>query len=195
EARWPKLAPLVRGQLAQPTGDPDRGWRRMLLDFRTSPEMLALLTAPACARLSQQGPLTPDHVLRTKAYPLFLSEPAVDDPERVPAGRPGGADHRRGRRDRGRHRRPTARGRGARGASRPRRGRPPARFRPSDRRPPRAPADTPRRRDGRSLRKGRAGRRLRPLRWPGYLRPERRHRPRRSTPRVVGGDLSPHPGG
>jgi rhamnulose-1-phosphate aldolase/alcohol dehydrogenase len=82
EARWPKLAPLVRGQLAQPTGDPDRAWRRMLLDFRTSPEMLALLAAPACARLSQQGPLTPDHVLRTKAYPLFLSEPVVDDPER-----------------------------------------------------------------------------------------------------------------
>src|SRR5439155_14257965 len=75
--RWSQLAPIVRGLLAQPSGDSDRPWRRMLLDFRTSPEILELLAAPACARLVSEGPLTPDHALRTKAYPLYL--PAEDD--------------------------------------------------------------------------------------------------------------------
>jgi rhamnose utilization protein RhaD (predicted bifunctional aldolase and dehydrogenase)/NAD(P)-dependent dehydrogenase (short-subunit alcohol dehydrogenase family) len=76
---WPELAPTVRGLLAQPTGDPDRPWRRMLLELRTSPEIVGLLTAPECARLVQEGPLTPDHVIRTKIYPLFLPDAADDD--------------------------------------------------------------------------------------------------------------------
>jgi rhamnulose-1-phosphate aldolase/alcohol dehydrogenase len=80
--RWAALAPIVRGALAQPTGNPDRPWRRMLLDFRTDAELLDLLAAPDCPRLAAEGPLTPDHVLRTKAYPLLILEPAWDDSAR-----------------------------------------------------------------------------------------------------------------
>jgi NAD(P)-dependent dehydrogenase (short-subunit alcohol dehydrogenase family) len=52
----------------------------MLLDFRTGPEILELLAAPECGRLVQQGPLTPDHVIRTKIYPLYLPG-SKEDPE------------------------------------------------------------------------------------------------------------------
>lgn len=81
--RWAAVAPLLRGLLAQPTGDPDRPWRRMVLELRTGSEVLALLGDPSCARLASEGPLTPDHAIRTKAYPLFLDELALDDSARA----------------------------------------------------------------------------------------------------------------
>src|SRR2546430_775404 len=42
---------------------------------------LALLAAPECATRAAGGPLTPGHVNRTRAKPLFIGEPRLDDPE------------------------------------------------------------------------------------------------------------------
>ncbi len=67
-----RIAPVLRGLLARPSGDPDRPWRRVILEHRATPEALALLGAPECEALSRRGPLTPDHVIRTKAEPLFV---------------------------------------------------------------------------------------------------------------------------
>jgi rhamnulose-1-phosphate aldolase/alcohol dehydrogenase len=79
-ARWPDLAPLIRGALARPA-DGDQPWQRVLLDFRSDGELLALLAEPEAERLAGEGPLTPDHTLRTKSYPLYLdaSRPEATD--------------------------------------------------------------------------------------------------------------------
>ncbi|MFM8412916.1 MAG: SDR family NAD(P)-dependent oxidoreductase, partial [Alphaproteobacteria bacterium] len=79
--RAARIAPVLRGLLARPTGDLDRPWRRVVLEHRATPEVLAFLAEPGCESLSRRGPLTPDHVIRTKAEPLFV---------RVDAGAPAG---------------------------------------------------------------------------------------------------------
>jgi len=61
-----RLAPVLRGALAEATGDADRPWRRMILEHRASEETLDILTGPDAARIADANPLTPDHVIRTK---------------------------------------------------------------------------------------------------------------------------------
>jgi rhamnose utilization protein RhaD (predicted bifunctional aldolase and dehydrogenase) len=75
-----RLAPILRGVLAAPSGDADRPWRRVVLDHRATEETLALLAAPDAAELAGANPLTPDHVIRTKGPALFLPGPLpLDD--------------------------------------------------------------------------------------------------------------------
>jgi NAD(P)-dependent dehydrogenase (short-subunit alcohol dehydrogenase family)/ribulose-5-phosphate 4-epimerase/fuculose-1-phosphate aldolase len=75
-----KLAPVLRGALAAASGDPDRPWRRVVLEHRASDEALSLLDAPDAAELARANPLTPDHVIRTKGPALFLPGPLpLDD--------------------------------------------------------------------------------------------------------------------
>jgi rhamnulose-1-phosphate aldolase/alcohol dehydrogenase len=76
-------APILRGLLADPTGDADTPWRRMLCDWRGDDEVLAFCDASDAALLARTGPLTPDHVIRTKAEPLFVEDPAWDDDGRL----------------------------------------------------------------------------------------------------------------
>jgi len=74
DARWARVAPIFRGLLAVPSGDPDRPWRRVILRADRSPETLALLARPDLAEMVAGGPLTADHLIRTKAEPLVLGE-------------------------------------------------------------------------------------------------------------------------
>jgi rhamnulose-1-phosphate aldolase/alcohol dehydrogenase len=76
-----RLAPVLRGVLAEPTTDADRPWRRMVLEYRTSDEALEILGGPDAAAIAVANPLTPDHVIRTKGPALFLGDPLpLDDP-------------------------------------------------------------------------------------------------------------------
>ena len=79
-ARMARIGPLLRGLLATPGKNPGEV-RRVILEHRATDELLALIVAPECASLAARGPLTPDHVIRTKAKPLFVPEPSLDDPE------------------------------------------------------------------------------------------------------------------
>jgi rhamnulose-1-phosphate aldolase/alcohol dehydrogenase len=86
-----RLAPVLRSALAEPSGDADRPWRRMVLEYRAGDDSLALLARPDAAALALENPLTPDHVIRTKGRALVLepSLPLDDDAalrERVFAG-------------------------------------------------------------------------------------------------------------
>ncbi len=54
----------------------ERGWRASCL-VDASPEARAFAAHPEIARIAQQGPLTPDHVIRTKRLPLMLAESEV----------------------------------------------------------------------------------------------------------------------
>jgi rhamnulose-1-phosphate aldolase/alcohol dehydrogenase len=66
------IAPILRGLVGIAAGD---DWRRLLLEFRGGPKVLDYVNGGELARYSQQGTVTPDHVIRTKARPLIVPPP------------------------------------------------------------------------------------------------------------------------
>ena len=74
-----RLAPILRGLLAEPTGDEDQPHRRSILEWRAGDELLALIDDPEIAALAESGPLTGDHLIRTKAKPLLIEKPPWSD--------------------------------------------------------------------------------------------------------------------
>jgi NAD(P)-dependent dehydrogenase (short-subunit alcohol dehydrogenase family)/ribulose-5-phosphate 4-epimerase/fuculose-1-phosphate aldolase len=66
------VLPILRGAVS-PAG------KAMFLHLRQSPEVLAALARPDAEALFATGVLTPDHVIRTKNYPLFLDLAGLAD--------------------------------------------------------------------------------------------------------------------
>ncbi|MFV8752626.1 bifunctional aldolase/short-chain dehydrogenase [Nannocystaceae bacterium ST9] len=62
-----ELAPRLRGALG-----------RYFLHLRQSPAIARFVDRPELAAWSQRGPITPDHVIRTKPLPLVLADPTGD---------------------------------------------------------------------------------------------------------------------
>ncbi len=73
-ARYTELAPRLRGRLRGPKG------ARFVLHLRRSPAIRDFVDDPALASLSQRGPATPDHVIRTKQRPLLLDVADANGP-------------------------------------------------------------------------------------------------------------------
>jgi len=74
-----RVAPMLRGLLAAPTGDEDRPHRRMILEWRASDEILSFVNSDDGQRLAETGALTGDHLIRTKPRPMFVAKPAWSD--------------------------------------------------------------------------------------------------------------------
>lgn len=74
-----EIAPILRGLCAIPEAPDDGVWKRFVFDFRTSPAILAFVTGQDVARYSQQGVVTPDHVIRIKPKPLLVPPPDAAD--------------------------------------------------------------------------------------------------------------------
>jgi rhamnose utilization protein RhaD (predicted bifunctional aldolase and dehydrogenase)/NAD(P)-dependent dehydrogenase (short-subunit alcohol dehydrogenase family) len=70
EVDWAALAPTLRGMLGE-------GRRRYVLELRRSARIRAFVDDDSLSELASRGPITPDHVIRTKPWPLLL------DPERA----------------------------------------------------------------------------------------------------------------
>ena len=68
-----QVAPILRGLTAL-AGDRDQR-RRFVLDFRSDDTILAFVDGADVARYARQGPVTPDHAIRTKPWPLVLGAP------------------------------------------------------------------------------------------------------------------------
>jgi rhamnulose-1-phosphate aldolase/alcohol dehydrogenase len=73
-------APILRGMIAVPTGDEDRPYARYILEWRASEEVLAIIHSAEAKVLAETGPLTGDHLIRTKPWPLYVENPAWSDP-------------------------------------------------------------------------------------------------------------------
>lgn len=73
------VAPILRGLLAARTGDCDRPYRRVVLQWATDPSSLAALGMSGARESFITAPLTTDHLIRTKALPLWVDKPAYDD--------------------------------------------------------------------------------------------------------------------
>ena len=81
--RWIAAAPVLRGSLAAPSGDPDRPFRRVILAPLIDRKTLDFVDSDRCKELALTPPLTSDHLIRTLAYPLWIDSPAFDDAEKL----------------------------------------------------------------------------------------------------------------
>jgi len=72
-----EVAPLLRGLCV--SGAQGAAAQRVILDHRGSEQILAYVGAEGLDRFSQQGTVTPDHVIRTKPKPLLVPAPDADD--------------------------------------------------------------------------------------------------------------------
>jgi rhamnose utilization protein RhaD (predicted bifunctional aldolase and dehydrogenase)/NAD(P)-dependent dehydrogenase (short-subunit alcohol dehydrogenase family) len=75
-ARAADIAPILRGLLSIPAKTGGReATQRFIFEFRSSPDILAFAGGKEIARYSQQGPVTPDHAIRTKGTPFVTPAP------------------------------------------------------------------------------------------------------------------------
>jgi rhamnulose-1-phosphate aldolase/alcohol dehydrogenase len=74
-----EIAPIVRGALAEATGELDRPWRRWILEHRGSDDVMHFAASEQVEMLCAASPITPDHVIRTKGPYLYLPQPPYSD--------------------------------------------------------------------------------------------------------------------
>lgn len=72
---WWELAPILRGALAEPKEHPDDPYQRFIVRPLDDPETLSLLQQPDAATLFVSAPLTSDHLIRCKPWPLWIDHP------------------------------------------------------------------------------------------------------------------------
>lgn len=75
-----KLAPILRGALAEATGDEDHPYEMSILEWRTSQTVLDFVNSDRATHLCNLGALTGDHVMHTRPWALLLREPRWDEP-------------------------------------------------------------------------------------------------------------------
>ncbi|MBI4718295.1 MAG: bifunctional aldolase/short-chain dehydrogenase [Planctomycetes bacterium] len=74
-----RMAPVLRGLLAHATGDEDRPFRRRVMEWRALPALGGLAGSADLRRLCDTGPVTCDHLIRTRPWPLLVDPPAGDE--------------------------------------------------------------------------------------------------------------------
>lgn len=82
-ARLEDVAPVVRGLLAQPTGDENLPYSRVILNSLVNREVLDLVDSAEGKSLALSPPLTSDHLIRTKSLPMWVDAPDFSDLERL----------------------------------------------------------------------------------------------------------------
>ncbi len=76
--RWAAVAPIARGLLARPTDDADRPHARVIFRPLITPEALHFVDSAEGRKLALTPPLTSDHLIRTKPWPLWMESPDFD---------------------------------------------------------------------------------------------------------------------
>ena len=69
------IAPILRGACALKHDTVAGAWRRMIFEFRASPNILNFVNGADLSRYARAGVVTPDHTLRTKNWPLVVAAP------------------------------------------------------------------------------------------------------------------------
>jgi len=77
--RVAQVASILRGLLARPSGDQDRPFRKSILLPLTTRQVLDFVDSDRARELALTPPLTSDHLIRTKALPLWIGEPCYED--------------------------------------------------------------------------------------------------------------------
>jgi rhamnulose-1-phosphate aldolase/alcohol dehydrogenase len=82
-ARVARVAPILRGLLATPSGDADRPHRRVVLRAVVERDVLDFVDSDRGRALALTPTVTSDHLIRTKALPAWVDAPAYDDPAKL----------------------------------------------------------------------------------------------------------------
>src|SRR5262245_12737702 len=69
------VAPILRGACALRDAFGEGAHKRLVLDFRRSDEILTYVNGEDLVRYARAGVVTPDHVIRTKPWPLIVPTP------------------------------------------------------------------------------------------------------------------------
>jgi rhamnose utilization protein RhaD (predicted bifunctional aldolase and dehydrogenase)/NAD(P)-dependent dehydrogenase (short-subunit alcohol dehydrogenase family) len=67
-----QVAPIVRGACSEQDENTEGAWRRLVLEFRNGDAVVDFVNGKDLLRLSEAGVITPDHIIRTKNWPLVL---------------------------------------------------------------------------------------------------------------------------
>jgi rhamnose utilization protein RhaD (predicted bifunctional aldolase and dehydrogenase)/NAD(P)-dependent dehydrogenase (short-subunit alcohol dehydrogenase family) len=78
-ARPAEIAPYLRGAVAAPIDRNEGRWARFVLEHRAGPRVMQFVNGRALARYARAGVATPDHVIRTKPWPLILPAPEAGE--------------------------------------------------------------------------------------------------------------------
>jgi rhamnose utilization protein RhaD (predicted bifunctional aldolase and dehydrogenase)/NAD(P)-dependent dehydrogenase (short-subunit alcohol dehydrogenase family) len=70
-----EVAPILRGVCALRDADGEGAHKRLILDFRASDAISNYVDGKDVADYARRGLLTPDHVIRTKPWPLIVAAP------------------------------------------------------------------------------------------------------------------------
>ena len=81
--RLASVMPLVRGILGRAAAERAGDLRRVVIRPVIDDHVLAWLDAPGARDLFVTAPLTSDHLIRTKAFPLWIEAPQLDDADRL----------------------------------------------------------------------------------------------------------------
>lgn len=83
--RYMEIAPVLRGALALPSGDEDRPHLRFILRPLMTEDALRIVDSERGKELALTPPLTSDHLIRTKAAPLWIDNPGYGSAEKAAA--------------------------------------------------------------------------------------------------------------
>lgn len=81
--RAARVAPILRGLLATPSGDADRPHRRVVVRPLVERAVLDFVDSDRGRALAGTPTVTSDHLIRTKALPAWIEAPAFDDAPRL----------------------------------------------------------------------------------------------------------------
>ncbi len=81
--KYLKVAPILRGLLALPTGNADWPYQRFILQPLITSEVLNLVNADWGKEIALTPPLTSDHLIRTKLLPLWIDGPEYANENRL----------------------------------------------------------------------------------------------------------------
>ena len=70
-----EVAPIIRGAVAVKPAEAGGEPKRFVLDFRSGAEILNFVNGADLADYAQRGVVTPDHIIRTKNFPLIVPAP------------------------------------------------------------------------------------------------------------------------
>jgi rhamnose utilization protein RhaD (predicted bifunctional aldolase and dehydrogenase)/NAD(P)-dependent dehydrogenase (short-subunit alcohol dehydrogenase family) len=70
-----EVAPILRGACTLRDANGEGAHKHLILEFRTSDKIMTYVNGKDAARYARAGVLTPDHVLRTKPWPLLVPAP------------------------------------------------------------------------------------------------------------------------
>jgi rhamnose utilization protein RhaD (predicted bifunctional aldolase and dehydrogenase)/NAD(P)-dependent dehydrogenase (short-subunit alcohol dehydrogenase family) len=73
-----EVAPILRGACTLRDVGGEGAHKRPILDFRVSDAILAFVNGAEVKRYARAGVITPDHVIRTKPWPLIVPAPEAD---------------------------------------------------------------------------------------------------------------------